>query len=39
MPERSFTFRDQEVFAALSRDFNPMHVDPEAARRLPLADP
>jgi acyl dehydratase len=39
MPERSFTFQDQEVFATLSRDFNPMHVDPEAARRLPLGRP
>lgn len=32
--ERRFTLEDQAEFAALSGDFNPMHVDPIAARRL-----
>lgn len=31
---RRFTDQDQQRFAAESRDFNPMHVDPVAARRL-----
>jgi len=31
---RTFTAADQDAFAALSGDFNPMHVDPLAARRL-----
>ena len=34
--ERVFTMRDQELFARLSGDHNPMHVDPVAARRLML---
>jgi acyl dehydratase len=31
---RSFTAADQQAFASLSGDYNPLHVDPEAARRL-----
>ncbi len=31
---RTFTERDQTEFAALSGDWNPIHVDPIAARRL-----
>lgn len=31
---KSFTDRDQRDFAAASRDWNPMHVDAVAARRL-----
>ena len=31
---RAFTAQDQRFFAAASRDHNPMHVDPVAARRL-----
>ncbi len=34
MVERTFTLADQEDFARLSGDFNPIHVDPIAARRL-----
>jgi len=30
---RSFSFGDQERFAAASGDFNPIHMDPVAARR------
>jgi len=33
LQERSFTLQDQTVFAALSGDYNPLHVDPLAARR------
>ncbi len=32
--QRKFTLQDQLDFAALSGDYNPMHVDPIAARRL-----
>jgi len=32
-PARRFTAADQERFARLSGDFNPMHMDPVAARR------
>jgi MaoC like domain len=31
--ERSFTWDDQRRFAQLSGDWNPMHMDPEVARR------
>ncbi len=31
---RSFTLADQQAFARLSGDCNPLHVDPVAARRL-----
>jgi len=31
---RTFSDQDQQQFASLSRDRNPMHVDPIAARRL-----
>ena len=31
---RVFTQDDQQFFAAISRDRNPMHVDAVAARRL-----
>ena len=31
---RTFTLDDQLAFAALAGDFNPLHVDPLAARRL-----
>ena len=31
---RTFTWEDQRSFARLSGDFNPLHVDPIAARRL-----
>lgn len=33
MRERSFTLQDQIAFADLSGDYNPLHVDPVAARR------
>ena len=32
--EKIFTGEDQELFAEISRDRNPMHMDPIAARRL-----
>lgn len=32
--ERSFTAEDQAAFARLSGDYNPIHVDPVAARRM-----
>ena len=32
--ERSFSAQDQQLFARLSHDSNPMHMDPVAARRL-----
>src|SRR5258706_13144889 len=31
---RSFTDQDQKLFAAISLDVNPLHMDPLAARRL-----
>lgn len=34
MTEKSFTHDDQLAFARLSGDYNPLHVDPVAARRL-----
>jgi hypothetical protein len=33
LAERSFTFADQELFARLSGDRNPVHLDPVSARR------
>jgi NAD(P)-dependent dehydrogenase (short-subunit alcohol dehydrogenase family) len=36
MPTRRFTMADQHSFAAVSGDFNPLHLDPIAARRLLL---
>ena len=33
--ERRFTTNDQQAFAALSGDANPMHMDAQAARRTP----
>jgi hypothetical protein len=35
-PEMVFTLKDQEVFARLSGDFNPIHLDPIYARRSPF---
>ena len=32
--EKTFTGEDQQLFAEISRDCNPMHMDPVAARRL-----
>jgi len=34
-----FTLADQQAFARLSGDFNPIHVDPIAARRGPAGEP
>jgi acyl dehydratase len=31
---KSFTDEDQKLFAAISLDVNPLHMDPLAARRL-----
>jgi NADP-dependent 3-hydroxy acid dehydrogenase YdfG len=39
MTTRTFELADQATFAALSGDFNPMHVDPNAARRLLFGRP
>src|ERR1700683_540580 len=39
LAERTFTLADQKRFAALSGDFNPMHVDEVAARRTILGAP
>ncbi len=36
---RTFTSRDQERFAALSGDYNPIHMDTVAARRLLFGRP
>ena len=33
LARRTFTLDDQRAFAALSGDWNPVHVDPVAARR------
>jgi NADP-dependent 3-hydroxy acid dehydrogenase YdfG len=38
MDERRFIYKDQERFARLSGDFNPMHMDPVFARRTMLGD-
>jgi hypothetical protein len=37
--ERVFTWDDQTSFAALSGDYNPLHVDPIAARRYVFGKP
>jgi NAD(P)-dependent dehydrogenase (short-subunit alcohol dehydrogenase family) len=37
--ERTFTAEDQELFARISRDRNPMHMDPIVARRLVTGRP
>ena len=39
MVQRKFTFDDQMAFAELSGDYNPLHVDPVAARRLIFGRP
>lgn len=39
MTSRTFTADDQLAFAALSGDFNPLHVDPVQARRLMFGAP
>jgi acyl dehydratase len=39
MHARTFTLDDQREFAALSRDYNPIHVDPVLARRLMYGRP
>jgi acyl dehydratase len=36
LDRRAFALEDQRAFAALSGDWNPLHVDPEAARRTPF---
>ena len=39
MTKRCFTMQDQVAFARLSGDFNPVHVDDLAARRLMFGSP
>src|SRR3989338_692035 len=39
LKSRKFTFNDQTVFARLSGDYNPLHVDPTIARRLIYGQP
>ncbi|PYS08887.1 MAG: hypothetical protein DMG15_25625 [Acidobacteria bacterium] len=37
--QRKFTFADQSAFAELSGDYNPLHMDPIAARRYLFGQP
>jgi NAD(P)-dependent dehydrogenase (short-subunit alcohol dehydrogenase family) len=39
MSKRRFSLSDQNAFAAFSGDYNPLHVDPLAARRLVFGEP
>jgi hypothetical protein len=39
MDERTFTLQDQIAFAKFSGDYNPLHIDPVAARRLMFGAP
>ena len=39
MTTRSFSIADQTAFATLSGDFNPLHIDAVAARRLMFGRP
>ena len=39
MKSRKFTFEDQEVFARISGDYNPAHLDAIAARRFQFGQP
>lgn len=39
MTSRTFSQNDQDAFARLSGDFNPLHVDPVHARRLMFGKP
>jgi len=39
MLKRSFTLADQKIFAKLSGDFNPVHIDPIVARRSLFGQP
>jgi acyl dehydratase/NAD(P)-dependent dehydrogenase (short-subunit alcohol dehydrogenase family) len=38
-PSRTFTLNDQLKFAALTGDFNPLHIDPVSARRTHAGAP
>src|SRR5450755_3112555 len=39
MIQRTFSLHDQEVFALLSGDHNPLHIDPILARRYLFGEP
>ena len=39
MKSRTFTAQDQSALAQLSGDYNPLHLDPAAARRLGFGSP
>lgn len=39
MPSRQFSIADQDRFARLSGDYNPLHLDPVAARRTLMGRP
>lgn len=39
LAQRTFTFSDQKLFASISGDHNPIHVDPLAARRTSAGAP